>query len=76
MFQRADLAITDLTITSEREGAVDFTHPFMSLGEQFTAMCSGAHWNGSNHLRSQLPSNDPMTHLCSCQTNSMQQSPT
>ncbi|CAL7945896.1 unnamed protein product [Xylocopa violacea] len=28
----ADLAITDLTITSEREGAVDFTTPFMNLG--------------------------------------------
>ncbi|KAF4528160.1 hypothetical protein B566_EDAN016924 [Ephemera danica] len=29
---RADLAITDLTITSERESAVDFTMPFMNLG--------------------------------------------
>ncbi|PSN42074.1 hypothetical protein C0J52_16393 [Blattella germanica] len=29
---KADLAITDLTITSEREAAVDFTMPFMSLG--------------------------------------------
>ncbi|XP_050585066.1 glutamate receptor ionotropic, kainate 2-like [Bombus affinis] len=28
----ADLAITDLTITAEREGAVDFTMPFMNLG--------------------------------------------
>ncbi|KAJ8910751.1 hypothetical protein NQ315_017208 [Exocentrus adspersus] len=28
----ADLAITDLTITSERETAVDFTMPFMNLG--------------------------------------------
>nr|AVH87300.1 ionotropic receptor 12 [Holotrichia parallela]AVH87311.1 ionotropic receptor 23 [Holotrichia parallela] len=28
----ADLAITDLTITSEREEAVDFTSPFMNLG--------------------------------------------
>ncbi|XP_015429531.1 PREDICTED: glutamate receptor ionotropic, kainate 2-like [Dufourea novaeangliae] len=28
----ADLAITDLTITSDREGAVDFTMPFMNLG--------------------------------------------
>lgn len=27
-----DLAITDLTITSEREKAVDFTLPFMNLG--------------------------------------------
>ncbi|EZA54442.1 Glutamate receptor, ionotropic kainate, partial [Ooceraea biroi] len=27
-----DLAITDLTITSERESAVDFTSPFMNLG--------------------------------------------
>lgn len=31
-FQLADLAITDLTITSERESAVDFTMPFMNLG--------------------------------------------
>uniref|UniRef100_A0A182TZ79 Uncharacterized protein n=1 Tax=Anopheles melas TaxID=34690 RepID=A0A182TZ79_9DIPT len=30
--QRADLAITDLTITSDRESAVDFTMPFMNLG--------------------------------------------
>ncbi|XP_015173134.1 PREDICTED: glutamate receptor ionotropic, kainate 2-like [Polistes dominula] len=29
---KADLAITDLTITSERESAVDFTTPFMNLG--------------------------------------------
>ncbi|KAG5874608.1 hypothetical protein JTB14_018818 [Gonioctena quinquepunctata] len=29
---RADLAITDLTVTSEREKAVDFTMPFMNLG--------------------------------------------
>ncbi|KAF5301502.1 hypothetical protein FQR65_LT08805 [Abscondita terminalis] len=29
---RADFAITDLTITSERESAVDFTMPFMNLG--------------------------------------------
>lgn len=28
----ADLAITDLTITAQRESAVDFTMPFMSLG--------------------------------------------
>nr|CAD7431086.1 unnamed protein product [Timema monikensis] len=28
----ADLAITDLSITSEREGVVDFTMPFMNLG--------------------------------------------
>ncbi|XP_011645300.1 glutamate receptor ionotropic, kainate 2-like isoform X1 [Pogonomyrmex barbatus] len=28
----ADLAITDLTITAERETAVDFTTPFMNLG--------------------------------------------
>ena len=32
VLQEADLAITDLTITSEREGAVDFTMPFMNLG--------------------------------------------
>ncbi|XP_055852888.1 glutamate receptor ionotropic, kainate 2 [Episyrphus balteatus] len=30
--QRADLAIADLTITFERENAVDFTMPFMNLG--------------------------------------------
>jgi ionotropic glutamate receptor len=30
--KKADLAITDLTITSEREAAVDFTTTFMSLG--------------------------------------------
>ena len=29
---RADLAITDLTITSERERGADFTMPFMNLG--------------------------------------------
>lgn len=28
----AELAITDLTITSERENAVDFTMPFMTIG--------------------------------------------
>ncbi len=34
IFQKADLAIADLTITYEREQAVDFTMPFMNLGEQ------------------------------------------
>lgn len=32
LFQRADMAITDLTINYEREEAVDFTMPFMNLG--------------------------------------------
>lgn len=32
MADRADFAICDLTITSERESAVDFTMPFMTLG--------------------------------------------
>jgi hypothetical protein len=32
-FQRADLAICDLTITHEREQMIDFTMPFMNLGE-------------------------------------------
>ncbi|KAK7863959.1 hypothetical protein R5R35_000076 [Gryllus longicercus] len=32
MDDEADLAITDLTITAERESAVDFTMPFMSTG--------------------------------------------
>ena len=31
--QKADLAIADLTITYDREQAVDFTMPFMNLGE-------------------------------------------
>lgn len=31
--QRADLAIADLTITYDREQAVDFTMPFMNLGK-------------------------------------------
>lgn len=31
-FQKADLAIGDMTITYEREQAVDFTMPFMNLG--------------------------------------------
>lgn len=30
--QSVDFAITDLTITAEREQAVDFTTPFMNLG--------------------------------------------
>ncbi|KAH8323007.1 hypothetical protein KR074_002938, partial [Drosophila pseudoananassae] len=32
MDNRADMGITDLTMTSERESGVDFTIPFMSLG--------------------------------------------
>jgi len=32
LLQKADLAIADLTITYEREQAVDFTMPFMNLG--------------------------------------------
>ena len=32
LFQKADLAIGDMTITYEREQAVDFTMPFMNLG--------------------------------------------
>ena len=31
-FQKADLAIADLSITYEREKAVDFSNPFMNLG--------------------------------------------
>ncbi len=30
--KRADLGICDLTITSDRRKVVDFTKPFMSLG--------------------------------------------
>lgn len=32
--QKADLAVADLTITYDREQVVDFTMPFMNLGEQ------------------------------------------
>ena len=32
IFQKADLAIADLSITYEREKAVDFSNPFMTLG--------------------------------------------
>ncbi|XP_029165094.1 glutamate receptor ionotropic, kainate 2-like isoform X2 [Nylanderia fulva] len=32
MNDEADMAISDLTITSERESVVDFTNPFMNLG--------------------------------------------
>lgn len=32
-FQRADLVVADLTITYDREQAVDFTMPFMNLGK-------------------------------------------
>ena len=32
IFQKADLAVADLTITYEREKGVDFTMPFMNLG--------------------------------------------
>ncbi|KYB25025.1 hypothetical protein TcasGA2_TC031399 [Tribolium castaneum] len=37
----ADLAITDLTITAEREEAVDFTSPFMNLGISILAKKPG-----------------------------------
>lgn len=33
LLQKADIAIADLTITYDREQAVDFTMPFMNLGE-------------------------------------------
>lgn len=33
--QKADLAIADLTITYDREQAVDFTTPFMPLGKTY-----------------------------------------
>lgn len=35
-FQKADLGICDLTITYDRERAVDFTMPFMNLGKIIT----------------------------------------
>ena len=37
VFQKADLAIADLTITYEREQAVDFSMPFMNLGIRLEA---------------------------------------
>lgn len=33
MFQYADIAITDLTVTSERIKALDFTPAIMNLGK-------------------------------------------
>ena len=38
LLQKADLAIADLTITYEREQAVDFTMPFMNLGKNIVSM--------------------------------------
>lgn len=38
LLQEADLAICDLTITYERRQAVDFTMPFMTLGEYFALL--------------------------------------
>lgn len=35
MEYRADLAVTDFTVTSERESGVDFTMPFMNLGKSY-----------------------------------------
>lgn len=35
--QRADVAIADLTITYDREQAVDFTMPFMNLGKNINS---------------------------------------
>lgn len=32
VYKRADLAIGDLTITYDRETAVDFTKPFLNTG--------------------------------------------
>jgi len=40
LFQEAHLAITDLTITSERSEAVDFTMPFMNLVKYFFQILS------------------------------------
>ena len=37
--QKADLAIADLTINSQRNDAVDFSMPFMRLGENI-GVCS------------------------------------
>lgn len=51
MFQRADLAIADITITRERERDADFTDPIMNLGQSFfrTISCRGnvlnVEWN-------------------------------
>lgn len=42
-FQKADLAVCDLTITYERRRAVDFTMPFMTLGNfflRFSILCA------------------------------------
>lgn len=34
-FQRADLAVADITITREREKDADFTLPFLDLGNKY-----------------------------------------
>ena len=34
-FQKADLAIADLTINTPRNDAIDFSMPFMKLGDFF-----------------------------------------
>jgi hypothetical protein len=34
-FQKADMAVIDLSITSQRQKAVDFTMPYMNTGEFF-----------------------------------------
>lgn len=44
IFQEADLAIADLTITSDRQQAVDFTTPFMNLGNTLS-ICLTLHPN-------------------------------
>lgn len=35
VFQRADLAVADITITREREKDADFTLPFLDLGNKY-----------------------------------------
>lgn len=61
MFQRADLVVADLTITYDREQAVDFTMPFMNLGRylvrvQTTLVSSLGQCDGlfSTHLRTRF----------------------
>jgi len=48
--QKADLAIGDLTITYDREQVVDFTTPFMPLGESQRYECSKYRCNFTIHI--------------------------
>lgn len=49
-FQKADLAVCDLTITYDRRRAVDFTMPFMTLGKKFKDRADYVEWRMAQDL--------------------------